>query len=253
VRADIHVRPFNFGVNGGAIGEMTKAKISSATPVWRNVMGWGFAMERNNPELAALVGSPDSRRLGGDVQKKLVQLLTQKTQLQRDLAEQRIGTPEERAKAEREIIQLDKDMDKLSGTAEQLKDIWRTGSFISGRQEPYKMVSRLALVSHLMGETPLFNCKSGKDRTGQLDSEVKCLAALTEEKGVPYAPDQGTEEMRQMRSRFTLGSGNLEMQRLNTGLPGYKLKWSEVSGLANMVAEEGLESVYRGGSDYVAT
>ena len=44
-------------------------------------------------------------------------------------------------------------------------------------------------------------------------------------------------------------SGNLEMQRMNTGLPGYKLKG--VAGLKNMIAD-GMKPVYRGGSSYVA-
>ncbi len=246
VQVKINVRPFNFGVNGGAIGQV--AKISSTTPVWRNLMGWGFSMERNNPELTTLIGSSNGRGLGGDVQRKLDQMQAQKEQLQVQASD---GSGD-RIEVERQITRVDKDIAKLSSAASQLKDIWREGSFISGDQEPYKMVSRLALVTYLMGETPLFNCKSGKDRTGQLDAEVKCLAAFAEQNGTLNIPDQKAEEMRHMRSQFTLGSGNLEMQRLNTGLPGYKLKWSQVPGLANMVADGALESAYRGGSDYVA-
>ena len=251
VRANINVRTFNFGVNGGAVGQMMK--IPSETPAWRNLMGWGFAMERNNPELTTLVGPPGSGAIGGHVRQKLDRMETQKRQLQgslRQMADTRASAAQQ--EVEQKIARLDKDMIKLSSTAGQLKGIWREGSFITGDREPYKMVSRLALVVHMMDETPLFNCKSGKDRTGQLDAEAKCLAAFTEENGTPYVPDQETRGVRQMRSQFTLGSGNLEMQRLNVGLPGYKLKWDEVPGLANMVAEEGLESAYRGGSDYIA-
>ena len=53
---------------------------------------------------------------------------------------------------------------------------------------------------------------------------------------------------RSARSDFTLNTGNLEMQQLNTGLPGYKL--AGVSGLKNMIAD-GMKPVYRGGSGYV--
>ncbi len=158
----------------------------------------------------------------------------------------------DRGRISESIARLDKDMGKLTYAASQLKEIWREGSFMAGDREPYKMVSRLALVAHLMGETPLFNCKSGKDRTGQLDAEVKCLAAFAEKNGYIPAPESQPPGLRRMRSQFTLGSGNLEMQRINTGLPGYKLKRSEVPGLANMVADEALEPIYRGGSDHIA-
>ena len=112
------------------------------------------------------------------------------------------------------------------------------------------MVSRLSLVSHLMGETPLFNCKSGKDRTGQLDAEVKFLAAAADESGgrVP-APDESMEAWRPVRNDFVFNTGNLEMQRLNTGLPGYKLKG--VPGLANVI-RDGMKPLYRGGSEYLS-
>ena len=79
---------------------------------------------------------------------------------------------------------------------------------------------------------------------------MKYLAALAEQGRLPR-PDSAAPDLRAMRSEFTLNTGNLEMQRLNTGLPGYKLKLSEVPGLAQMIADQSLESVYRGGSDYV--
>ena len=53
---------------------------------------------------------------------------------------------------------------------------------------------------------------------------------------------------RAARTDFTLNTGNLEMQQLNTGLPGYKL--AGVAGLANMVAAD-MKPVYRGGCAYV--
>ncbi len=93
-------------------------------------------------------------------------------------------------------------------------------------------------------------CKSGKDRTGQLDAEVKYLAALAEHEKLPRPGSVGPD-LRAMRSEFTLNAGNLEMQKLNSGLPGYKLPLREVPGLAQMIADQALESVYRGGSDYI--
>ena len=96
---------------------------------------------------------------------------------------------------------------------------------------------------------PLFNCKSGKDRTGQLDAEVKYLAAVGHATGHIPEPDIAhTAESRKMRTTFTMNAGNLEIQRMNTGLPGYKLR--DIPGLKAML-EEGTKAKYEGGSDFV--
>ena len=129
-----------------------------------------------------------------------------------------------------QIDTLEKNAHTLDQAARDVKTIWENKDYRRGGGDPYKMVSRLALVSHLMGETPLFNCKSGKDRTGQLDAEVKFLATVADEqRGRIPSVDRNMEVWRSARSDFTLNTGNLEMQQLNTGLPGYKLKG--VSGL----------------------
>ena len=145
---------------------------------------------------------------------------------------------------------LERNARTLGRAARDVKTIWENKDYRRGGGDPYKMVSRLALVSHLMGETPLFNCKSGKDRTGQLDAEVKFLATVADERDGRIPPvDRNMEVWRSARNDFTLNTGNLEMQRLNTGLPGYKL--AGVSGLKNMIAD-GMKPVYRGGSSYVS-
>jgi len=243
VLANIHVRNFNFGVNGGAVGNVLG--IPSNAPGWKQLMGWGYAMERNDPELTRLLGESSSGEVGGDVSAKLRALRQEQTDLRAEM--QRVD-PSVRPAIAEEIEALEKQHDNLQLAAEDVKGIWRDGSFVSGGTDPYKMVSRLTLIGHLMDETPLFNCKSGKDRTGQLDAEVKFLAALGDKSMLPR-PEEN--EHRAMRGEFTLNSGNLEMQKLNTGLPGFKLDWKQVPGLANMLADESLESAYRGGSDYV--
>lgn len=251
VRVNINVRTFNFGVNGGAIGKIMG--VPSQTPVWKNLMGWGFAMSVNDPALTELLGPSGSAGISGNVRSKLNELEEQKEHLRSELAQSVNMPPEERTAIQEKLVQVDKHIRSINDAATQIKAMWRDGAFITGGKEPYKMVSRLALLTHMMGETPLFNCKSGKDRTGQLDAEAKCLATFAENNGHLPPLEAEVPGLRQMRSQFTLGTGNLEMQRMNTGLPGYKLKWSEVPGLANMVAEEGLEAAYRGGSDHISS
>ena len=252
------VRTFNFGVNEGAVSKPLHI-IPQDTPGWGKLMGWSYAMERNNPELKALLGEREWE-LGGEVVKKLDELAGEHAKLQSVLAftrssQQDGANPESTAaisKLERECAAIEQRSTALSYAAQNAKAIWREGSYNKGGQDPYKMVSRLGMVINAMGETLAFNCKSGKDRTGQLDAELKYLTTLNaspsgESLPEPVAP--ATPELRQMRSDFTLGTGNLEMQRLNTGLPGFKLKG--VPGLANYIAGPEMKEMYLGGSSYV--
>ncbi|MXX98455.1 MAG: hypothetical protein F4Y58_00905 [Gammaproteobacteria bacterium] len=219
------VRTFSFGVNQGAIAR-SKGVLGPSTPLWGKAMGWEFAAAMNNPELRDLLGDPRSRELGGAVAAKITEM--------------RSGDEATRKKAS-----------LLQQTATQVKEIWSSQSFRRGGVEPYKMVSRLALMSHLMGETPLYNCKSGKDRTGQLDAEVKYLASVGNTTGqIPRPETAHTAESRRMRTNFALNTGNHEVQQMSVGLKGYKLKG--VPGLNKMMETEMMD-IYRGGSKFVQT
>ena len=222
IKVNLKVRTFNFGVNDYAVA---KTVLPSHFPIWRNLMGWGFSTALNNPQLEELLGARNDGTLSGAVAEKLQEL------------------------EQSDDPKIQKRAVLLRETATQAKKIWKNRSFWSGNNEPYKMVSRLALTSHLMGETSLFNCKSGKDRTGQLDAEVKYLAAVGHATGhIPEPDSNHTAESRKMRTTFTLDAGNLEIQRMNTGLPGYKLR--NIPGLKAML-EEGTQAKYEGGSDLV--
>ena len=73
---------------------------------------------------------------------------------------------------------------------EQIRDIWTAGTYKSDADNDiYKMTSRLALLAHKIGATPMWNCKSGKDRTGHLDAEAKFLAA--EIRSLGHVPPYG--------------------------------------------------------------
>ena len=263
VSVNVQLRQFNFGVNAGAVGRARVGPVSipSQTPGWRNLMGWGFAMERNNPQMQRLFGGANVSELGGDVGDRLYLMRREAEDIAvqlddiEDYMELRDGEDtsdleEEAAPLRAQQASLNKRIESLDSAARQAKAIWASNDYRAGGGDPFKMVSRLALVGHLMGETPLFNCKSGKDRTGQLDAEVKFLATAADQNGgtVP-APDESMEAWRGVRSDFVFNTGNLEMQRLNTGMPGYKLKG--VPGLANVI-RDGMKPLYRGGSAYVA-
>jgi Enterobacterial virulence protein IpgD len=120
---------------------------------------------------------------------------------------------------------------------DQVREIHRDGSYRTAGKEPYKMPARLALLGHMLGVKVAFNCKSGKDRTGELDAEVKHLRLQMELTGhVPhYARDRTPTERDHFHEVMT-HSGNFEMQRLNTRYAGYKLH-----GVSELFAEFGSE------------
>lgn len=46
--------------------------------------------------------------------------------------------------------------------------------------DAYKFISRLLMLADFIEAVPHFNCKSGKDRTGEADASVKALACEIE-------------------------------------------------------------------------
>ena len=273
VSANVRVRQFNFGVNQGAVGSFQGGpiRLRAGHPGIRKLMGWNFAMQVNDPNLTKLLGPSNASGVGGDLAGGVEQLKARaaecedmiegmRAQLSRTATADPPRGPSMSAHSERVALlsgletqrdTLLRNARTLSEAGEQLKSLWATGGFRDGEHDPYKMVSRLALVGHLMGEATLFNCKSGKDRTGQLDAEVKYLATYADQHGGALPPlGEDTASSRPSRSDFTLHTGNLEMQRLNTGLPGYKL--SGVRGLNDLV-ESDMKPVYRGGSSFVSS
>ena len=120
---------------------------------------------------------------------------------------------------------------------DQVREIHRDGSYRTAGKEAYKMPARLALLGHMLGVKVAFNCKSGKDRTGELDAEVKHLRLQMELTGhVPHPGRDRTPTERDHFHEVMSHSGNFEMQRLNTGYAGYKLH-----GVEELFAEFGAE------------
>jgi hypothetical protein len=116
--------------------------------------------------------------------------------------------------------------------------------------EPYKLVSRLAVITDLMGDIPLWNCKSGKDRTGQMDVEAKFLFAKIMLTGVVPEPDADlTEEDVRLLRQIALNGGNHEVQMQNTGMAGFKL--GNVRANYGRMGDSLVEQMHKGGGYYV--
>ena len=89
------------------------------------------------------------------------------------------------------------------------------------------------LLAHLLDNVACFNCKSGKDRTGMVDIEVKALvesinrniAKPDPDSGEPMVPQYGAQRNTQAKKDFAelhVWGGSQHVSRANTGLMGNK-------------------------------
>ena len=197
----VAVRPmnFSFGVNKVAFNKL----INTFSPSWRNA----DAISRASIErLVGRDAEPGRPPASGLVAERLAEL--------RQRGEE--GSAEYTS-----IAQL----------ADQVTQIWQSRAHHNQNNEPYALPARLALLTGKLGLTPSFNCKSGKDRTGQLDAEIKFLATCIERNG-GQVPEPGAELSREEQDLYrtiVLNSGNHEIQRMNTGHAGYKVKLSSIT------------------------
>ncbi|AXD72630.1 type III secretion system effector inositol phosphate phosphatase [Salmonella enterica] len=108
--------------------------------------------------------------------------------------------------------------------ARQIKDIWKNNLHHKDGGEPYKLAQRLAMLANEIDAVPAWNCKSGKDRTGMMDSEIKRETISLHQTHTLNAPgslpDRSGQEIFQ---KVLLNSGNLEIQKQNTGGAGNKV------------------------------
>ncbi|MCQ2389309.1 MAG: hypothetical protein MJ138_06315 [Kiritimatiellae bacterium] len=119
----------------------------------------------------------------------------------------------------------------------------------------YKASSRIVVLAHLIGDVPSFNCKSGKDRTGQNDAEAKFLATLIDRHmPIPEPGQKLTPEQSRIFRDLVVGSGNLEVQERNTGLGGYKT-YKNDGNVERMGEDPGglFHSAYKGGAKFVSS
>ena len=105
----------------------------------------------------------------------------------------------------------------------QIEDLFAAKAERNADGSAFKVASRIAVLSYLLGDPPCFNCKSGKDRTGVMDAECKFLATVIETTGDvpdPYAKRSPSEQ--KLFRELLLEGGGREVQRANIGFAGFK-------------------------------
>jgi hypothetical protein len=233
----VKVRPniaaFSFGVNEGATKDSKKGALmyygggkASFEHVRRDN---GMAMQR-------LIGNPTSDTV--DANSKIGRFLNDPNTSETD----------------RKIVMELRD---------QIRTMWNNDDYMAHGGDPHKMVSRLSVLTHIIGQTPCFNCKSGKDRTGTLDVEAKFLATRidfarkqaaannADPTTFKFVPDPGplSKEDQAMFRQIAIRSGNLEVQEYNTGIGGYKTAAQKA--LQRRLGTTEAVSRFKGGSAHV--
>ena len=219
VQVTVRPRLFNFAVNEYGIGT------GGSRSLFKRFMGWKAADRINRQSLASLIGDPARiDEVGGEAAKLIAHLqgapdaaLAPAVRIAVDGQGREAGFLERRETA---FDDPEKRIQAIRDLSRQIKEIFSSRSHRRGGNEPYKLATRVALLSNLLGRSTCYNCKSGKDRTGHLDAAAKQLAVDAAAGRLP-APDTVADQRR--TTNFMLKTGNLEMQQHNTGLRGYKL------------------------------
>ncbi|WP_279205333.1 type III secretion system effector inositol phosphate phosphatase [Obesumbacterium proteus] len=106
----------------------------------------------------------------------------------------------------------------------QVKEIWENKLHHKDSGEPYKAAQRIAMLANEINSVPCWNCKSGKDRTGMLDAEIKREAISIHQGISPSIPGSTPDsEGQKIFQKVLLNSGNMEIQAQNTGSAGNKV------------------------------
>lgn len=117
--------------------------------------------------------------------------------------------------------------------------------------DAFKVAARIAVLSNLMGKVPCWNCKSGKDRTGQMDVECKFLSTLIARgEAIPAPGAKLTKEQQSLLRAIALEGGNFEVQKMNTGIAGFKT--GRIDSVTERLGGEEYRKFHRGGSNHVS-
>ena len=192
---------FSTGINNIALGESIFLKAINSS-------GWNEADKINRNSLITLIGSLDENS-------------------------DPLGWAGEYLQREN-VTQLQKD--KVTLLVNEIRSIFNSKMHHTENNDRFALPKRLVLLTHLIDATPAFNCKSGKDRTGMIDAEVKALAAhlSTQKDSKKLSTEMGKPEL----FPFYFDPINFDVQSLNSGLSGNKVMNSNSPYLKKLLTPE---------------
>ena len=125
--------------------------------------------------------------------------------------------------------EIDLTVKKIINLTKQILDIWFTTNGQGISTNPAAIQTRIALLMSLLGYTTTFNCKSGKDRTGEMAAEISDLALSIEANDDGSVPDPykaPTEAEKLQLATVFDATQSSEIAQANTGFKGLKVSYS---------------------------
>ncbi|MGI9275135.1 MAG: inositol phosphate phosphatase SopB [Endozoicomonas sp.] len=188
VKVKIHALPFNFGLNMFAQG--------ATAPV---TGGWGASDAINNEGLNLLIGP-----------------MTDGTSVHGGLAGSYL------AKLQKEDP-VHPDIQIIGELVAQIREIYSHNRHHSTEGGAAKLASRVMVLTHLIGGTPLVNCKSAKDRTAMAMADAEWLMTRIRLNGAVPDPQSISPADKQLFLEFAVQGNHLRIQEMNSGSPGFKV------------------------------
>ncbi|WP_263079760.1 hypothetical protein [Endozoicomonas sp. Mp262] len=211
IRATFRLALFNFGVNEGAQGKFSGV-----------VGGWDKSDTLNREGLDALIGGAGTGKVSGIVGDFLARQKQRITTLSVELSNPYLSGKQKKTIRD-ELEDINQKRKVVHQLVIQIRSLFNSKAHHHEDRDAYKMPVRIALLMSLAEGVPLSNCKSGKDRTGMLDAEIKLLATMIEQYGEVPEPGMTLAPVdAQLFREILLHGQNLEIQKLNTGAEGYK-------------------------------
>ncbi len=214
VKVDVDTITFSFGVNGLALGEGL-GRVVSEKSLWPPAI-----VEHNRQNLRKLVGSLEEGAYpGGYIG---------------GLADRLIERAKDWETPKSEVHKIEALLTQLQDEVDTVRKMFNNDEYKHGMDDAYKMNRHLMRVTNLgaealqlLGDDSMMmslsqGCKSNKDRGGMADVEHKAQMMI-EDMGGHVRPGQPFDEQDGAIYKTALtASGQVEIQSLNTGLPGSK-------------------------------
>jgi phosphatidylinositol-4,5-bisphosphate 4-phosphatase len=107
----------------------------------------------------------------------------------------------------------------------QIEEIYTSEAFRKADADPFKLQSRIINLAYLLGDQVQLNCRSGKDRSGLVAAEAALLAIQLHfnPQTIDWRRPLRPAESQLLYDVATRG-GSMYLQRLNSGMPGFKVK-----------------------------
>lgn len=190
------------------VNHLSLSKTGSMIGIWRT------SDSINRKAIGTLIGSSENSKAIGGMAASRIQSL--KAEL--------MSIPANSAEYSSKRMVLTEKILLIQQLSTQIRDIFSNKTHHRVGNEPYKLPTRLLALANEIGATPAFNCKSGKDRTGQLNVEIRDLyASLNATNGQLRDIDLKREGLAQKNfQHLFFAGGDREIQTLNTGASGSK-------------------------------